>query len=393
VAELAAALGNTADAAAYSALRTSLLSEYNAAFLNANGVYGHANGDGLQSAHALSLDIGAAGSAGSPAFKAAVDLFAKDISVTHNGAWMAGISGTKAFHGTLTAGGYGELAVTTLLQTSYPSFGYMFNNDDEPGTTLWELPDGNSEGPGMNSRNHHMFSSPGAWLYKDLAGIKPRSPANATLVGFAHAVIYPRVTGHAALPFVTASYTSVAGHFASTWSNVSGVRCASGGESTTATFACSGKGVITAVQFASFGTPTGTCGAFSLGACNAANSTAIVSAACLGKSSCSIAVGDSLFGDPCFNTVKSFAGQVLCDVEGIALEVTIPANARATVRMPLDAARPFTGLTVTEGGATVFAAGAFVPGVAGVTGAALHAADATLDLEVGSGDYGFVSSQ
>ena len=165
VAEIAGALGYAADAAAFSALHARLLAEYNTAFLNANGVYGHANGDGLQSAHAASLAIGAAGSSG-PAYQSAVDLFARDISITHAGAWMVGISGNKFFHSTLTAGGYGDLAVDTILRQAYPGFWYMFNNENEPATTLWELPDGDAEGPGMNSRNHHMFSSVGAWLYQ-----------------------------------------------------------------------------------------------------------------------------------------------------------------------------------------------------------------------------------
>jgi alpha-L-rhamnosidase len=36
---------------------------------------------------------------------------------------------------------------------------------------MWELWDAPMEGPGMNSRNHHMFASIGAWFYSHLAGI------------------------------------------------------------------------------------------------------------------------------------------------------------------------------------------------------------------------------
>jgi hypothetical protein len=64
----------------------------------------------------------------------------------------------KFLHRALTAGGYGAVAVSNLMMTSYPSFGYEFNNDIEPATTLWELPDAWSEGPSMNSRNHIMVS-------------------------------------------------------------------------------------------------------------------------------------------------------------------------------------------------------------------------------------------
>jgi hypothetical protein len=48
--------------------------------------------------------------------------------------------------------------------------------------------------------------------------------------------------------------------------------------------ACSDAGsVVSAVSFASYGTPAGACGSWAVGACNAANSTAVVEAACLGK--------------------------------------------------------------------------------------------------------------
>lgn len=147
---MATALGEDADAAYWAAYRATLITAYNAAFLNANGVYGNANSDGLQTAHAVSLAVGAAGWAGAN-FTRAVDLLAADISTKYGGAWMVGISGMKQLHSMLVAGGYGELAVDTLLRTEYPSYGYWFTNANEPATTLWELPDGDSEGPGMNS--------------------------------------------------------------------------------------------------------------------------------------------------------------------------------------------------------------------------------------------------
>jgi alpha-L-rhamnosidase len=47
----------------------------------------------------------------------------------------------------------------------------MFNNPYENATTLWELWNTPLTGPGMNSRNHIMFGSIGAWFYSHLAGI------------------------------------------------------------------------------------------------------------------------------------------------------------------------------------------------------------------------------
>ena len=61
---------------------------------------------------------------------------------------------------------------------------------------------------------------------------------------------------------------------------------------------------ISKINFASYGTPTGSCGSWQVGACNAANSTAIVEAACLNQNKCSIDATTPIFGDPCYDVVK-----------------------------------------------------------------------------------------
>ena len=73
-----------------------------------------------------------------------------------------------------------------------------------------------------------------------------------------------------------------------------------------------GSSTISAVDFASWGTPTGTCGAYSVNAaCHAANSTAIVSAACLGRSQCTLT--PSAFGpSPCGGGTVRLAVQLQC---------------------------------------------------------------------------------
>ena len=73
----------------------------------------------------------------------------------------------------------------------------------------------------------------------------------------------------------------------------------------TLALACDAPGAtIAAVQFASYGTPTGTCGSYAVGACNAANSTSIVESYCLGKPACSVPATTPIFGDPCYGTVR-----------------------------------------------------------------------------------------
>ena len=63
--------------------------------------------------------------------------------------------------------------------------------------------------------------------------------------------------------------------------------------------------VFTAVNFASYGTPNGSAGSFSIGNCHASNSQTIVEGLLLGNSgSITISATNSTFGDPCGGTVK-----------------------------------------------------------------------------------------
>ena len=83
-------------------------------------------------------------------------------------------------------------------------------------------------------------------------------------------------------------------------------------ENQIATLSCGAGSTITNVTFASYGLPSGSCGNFALGSCNALNSTTIVSALCLGKMNCSITPSNGLFGDPCLDTTKHFDAAVTC---------------------------------------------------------------------------------
>ena len=65
------------------------------------------------------------------------------------------------------------------------------------------------------------------------------------------------------------------------------------------------------VLFASFGTPTGSCGSFSASSCNSVNSTSVIQAACSGQEFCSIPAVNSEFGtDPCYSTKKSLSVEI-----------------------------------------------------------------------------------
>ncbi|CAJ1973023.1 unnamed protein product [Sphenostylis stenocarpa] len=84
-----------------------------------------------------------------------------------------------------------------------------------------------------------------------------------------------------------------------------------------ASLVCTPGKRIVAVEFASFGNPSGYCGGFVLGTCNSAATKQIVEQACLGKETCTVAVNRAVFNqnglDPCPEILaKTLAVQVRC---------------------------------------------------------------------------------
>lgn len=72
------------------------------------------------------------------------------------------------------------------------------------------------------------------------------------------------------------------------------------------------------------------------------------------------------------------------------MDVTVPCNVEAEVRIPFAAGASAGALVGSEGGATFFTGGAFVPGaVPGVTGASVLAEHSALSVKVGAGTYAF----
>ncbi|XP_047173043.1 beta-galactosidase 11-like, partial [Vigna umbellata] len=85
----------------------------------------------------------------------------------------------------------------------------------------------------------------------------------------------------------------------------------------TATVTCPTYKTIKTVEFASFGDPTGVCGEFVMGKCDASATKQIVEQQCVGKQSCSIPLEASTFTkgkDPCPDVSKTLAIQVKCDL-------------------------------------------------------------------------------
>jgi hypothetical protein len=84
----------------------------------------------------------------------------------------------------------------------------------------------------------------------------------------------------------------------------SGTVCGSVNENSTLTLTVPNSSTFTAINFASYGTPTGSCGSYVTSSCHAINSLSIVQAAAIGQSTFSLAASNGVFGDPCSGTVK-----------------------------------------------------------------------------------------
>jgi alpha-L-rhamnosidase len=108
-----------------------------------------------------------------------------DIIYSHDTHLTTGIIGTKYLMEVLSKHNAAHLAYDLATQTTYPSWGHMIFNG---ATTLWELWQ-HRTGPSMNSHNHPMFGSVGAWFYKALVGIK--NVKNSA--GFRHLQIAPQM--------------------------------------------------------------------------------------------------------------------------------------------------------------------------------------------------------
>src|SRR5690554_1981885 len=109
----------------------------------------------------------------------------------------------------LTNYGRGDIAYTIATNRDYPSWGYMIENG---ATTIWELWNGDTADPTMNSHNHVMLLGDLiVWFYEYLAGIQSREGS----IGFREIHMQPYVAD--GLDYVTASHHSVQGLIKSAW--------------------------------------------------------------------------------------------------------------------------------------------------------------------------------
>ena len=137
-------------------------------------------------------------------------VFANIVDKTENecdGHVSTGVVGIQQLMRTLTEFGRGDLALKIAANDTYPSWGYMVRNG---ATTIWELWNGNTAEPSMNSGNHVMLLGDLIlWDYEYLGGIRALEP------GYAKIQLRPYpIEG---LDYVNCAYESVSGRIVSSW--------------------------------------------------------------------------------------------------------------------------------------------------------------------------------
>jgi alpha-L-rhamnosidase len=201
LAEAARVLGKAQDATLYDKLAADIRTAFNKEYYNPKtGDYA----DGTQTANTLALFLDIPTEKQGGAWGRLFD----NIVYKNNSHLTTGIIGTKYIMELLTRTGNSDLAYDIACKTDYPSWGYMIANG---ATTLWELWQ-KREGPSMNSHNHPMFGSVGAWLYKALAGIN-LAPGTT---GFEKVLIAPQMVRD--LWHASGSTRTVRGEVACSWS-------------------------------------------------------------------------------------------------------------------------------------------------------------------------------
>jgi alpha-L-rhamnosidase len=128
----------------------------------------------------------------------------------NHGLLGTGFLGTPYLLAVLTESGHRDLAYKLLLNTSYPSWGYLI---DHGATTMWERWNGDQmkSDPSMNSYNHYAYGAVADWIYRYAAGV------DATPVDAGFHTIYLHPSFDAQLGSIDFKYPSPYGEIHSAW--------------------------------------------------------------------------------------------------------------------------------------------------------------------------------
>jgi len=162
---------------------------------------------GSQTADALALAWGLAPEGEEQAI---ADSLARDVMEQHGGHHSTGILGSRHLYWALSDYGYGDVAMTILHQSDYPSIGHLFQLG---ATTFWEYwgEPRIDEQEGPRSYNHPMQGGFDAWFFYGIAGIRPSEEGPA----FKQIVLRPQILP--GLTWARASYRTMHGLIVSEW--------------------------------------------------------------------------------------------------------------------------------------------------------------------------------
>jgi alpha-L-rhamnosidase len=225
--QMAAAIGESADAARYGAQLAGWKALFHAAHWHANTSSYTGTQLEVQAISAIALGADAV----PPALREQVvragmvdDIVARGYHHT------IGSTGAKWLLRELSANGQHDAALRLAAQTSYPSFGWWLA---QGATTCWESWSGVEDGshPGSpqgpplwggggpnNPTHNHIFlcGGLGEWQYRSLGGIAPAS------AGYANVSIAPQISRTLGPSSVAASVQTVRGLVASNWTRLDG---------------------------------------------------------------------------------------------------------------------------------------------------------------------------
>ena len=221
--QMAHALGQTADESKYADLFANIKAAFIKAYVRSDGFipgadlgpspFGQINnpeakskGGDTQTGYVLALKMNLL-----PASlrEAAANKLAAKIQA-NNWRLGTGFLGTPYLLGVLVDTGHQDLAYRLLLNTGYPSWGYLVGHG---ATTMWERWNGDQMrgDPSMNSYNHYAYGAVADWIYRFAAGIDAM-PSDA---GFHTVYLHPNFDSR--LGSLNFSYESPYGEIKSQW--------------------------------------------------------------------------------------------------------------------------------------------------------------------------------
>ncbi len=222
--QMAHALGRTAEEQKYRSMFESVKSAFNAAYVHKDGaVSGKPDHvDAMVSSLSPSKVSATGDSQTSYVLALHMNLLPEELRAKAADKLVAKIHANKDLLGTgflgtpyilevLTDTGHSDLAYQLLMNTQYPSWGYLVQHG---ATTMWERWNGDKmlDDPAMNSFNHYAYGAVAEWLYRYAAGVDVL-PADAGFhTIYLHPNFDPRLGG---LDF---TYASTYGDIHSSWS-------------------------------------------------------------------------------------------------------------------------------------------------------------------------------